>query len=113
MSASPDSRLARHELGISSPPTMKMLRYHHTSTGAGRELFWRHFVPETYTGLGSDISFSKAGKMPAFPGKSAHEMKLFTLNRYNMTWVLGTYPRLFQLREEKGRMVRRPASLQG
>ena len=36
-----------------------------------------------HTGLGSDVSFSKAGKMPALPGKSAHEMKLFTLNRYN------------------------------
>ena len=37
-----------------------------------------------HTGLGSDVSFSKAGKMPALPGKSAHEMKLFTRNRYRL-----------------------------
>ena len=30
-----------------------------------------------YTGLGSDASFSKAGKMPALPGKSAHEMTFY------------------------------------
>jgi len=30
-----------------------------------------------------DVSLSKAGKMPALRGKSAHETKLFTLNRHN------------------------------
>jgi len=34
-----------------------------------------------YTGLGADVSLPKAGKMPALPGKNAHETKLFTLNR--------------------------------
>jgi len=33
--------------------------------------------------LRSDVALPKAGKMPALPGKSAHETKLFTLNRYN------------------------------
>ena len=47
----------------------------------------RHYQP-IYTGLGSDVSFSKAGKMPALQGKSAHEMRLFTLNRYRFVGSL-------------------------
>jgi len=45
---------------------------------------------ERYTGLGSDVSLPKAGKMPALPGKSARETKLFTLNRYNNLSFLGS-----------------------
>jgi len=41
-----------------------------------------------YTGLRSDVSLSRTGRMPALPGKSAHEMKLFTLNRYNRVLFL-------------------------
>jgi len=44
-----------------------------------------------YTGLGSDVALSKAGKMPALPGQSAHEMKLFTLNRYGRSHYVA-YP---------------------
>ena len=41
-----------------------------------------HFAIAIGIAIASDVGLSKAGKMPALPGQSAHEMKLFILNRY-------------------------------